>query len=124
MTKTATTATTTNTSLPKCGFMDVGHSFEILMSMGPRKLLVGRAVGMAFDEPGEDISQMGERIYIVQFTDFDQSSDDGSIIFGSFVDAPPWLFTYRAEGSAFGPTIFTLSMRRPLSFDFLISPSY
>jgi hypothetical protein len=49
-----------------------GHSFEVLTPIGPRKQLVDLAVRMAVDDPGEDVSHVGERIDFVQFTGFDE----------------------------------------------------
>ena len=57
-----------------------GHGLEVLRSVGPGQQLVDVAVGMAVDDPGEDVGEVGERIDAVQLAGLDQRGDGGPML--------------------------------------------
>ena len=44
-----------------------GHGLKVWLSVGPRQELIDVAIGMAIDDPGEDVSQVAERVDIVEW---------------------------------------------------------
>lgn len=54
-----------------------GHGLELgSRDVSPRQQVVDLAVGVAVDDPGEDIGEIAERFDIVEFAGFDQRGDD------------------------------------------------
>ena len=58
-----------------------GHSLEFgCTDVGPCQAIVDLAVGVAVDDPGEQVGEVAERLDSIQFADFDQGGDDGSVL--------------------------------------------
>ena len=55
-------------------------SDEVVTATGPRQQLIDVAIRVTIDDPGEDVSQVGERIDAVQLTGFDQGCDNGPVL--------------------------------------------
>jgi hypothetical protein len=51
-----------------------------LTAISPGQELIDLAVGMAVDDPGEDVIEIGERIDVVQLAGFDQGGNDGPML--------------------------------------------
>jgi hypothetical protein len=50
------------------------------MTTGPGQELIDLAVGMAVDDPDEDVIEIGERIDLVQLAGFDQGGNDSPVL--------------------------------------------
>ena len=63
----------------------LGHCLEVGdRGVGAGQEFVDVAVGMAVDDPGDDVGEVGLRIDGVEFAGFDERSDDGPML-GSFI---------------------------------------
>jgi len=64
-----------------------GHGLEVWVSdVGPGQKIVDLAVGVAFDDPGEHVGEVAERLDVVQLARLDQRGDDGPVL-GAVVGA-------------------------------------
>ena len=54
--------------------------------MGPGQKIVDLAIRVAFDDPGEDVGEIAERLDVVQLAGFDERGD-GCPVFGAAVGA-------------------------------------
>jgi hypothetical protein len=48
--------------------------------IGPRQQVIDLAVGVAVDDPGDDVGKVGVRLYADEFAGLDQRGDDGPML--------------------------------------------
>ena len=61
-----------------------GHGSEVMLSVGPWQQLIDVAIWMTVDDPGEDVSQIRERVDVIELTGLDQRGDGGPV-FGATI---------------------------------------
>ncbi len=77
-----------------------GHGLEFgIRDVGPGQELVDAAIGMAVDDPGEDVGEVTERLDAVELAGLDQRGDDGPVL-GAAVGAETSCTTGSVRGAA------------------------